>query len=256
MQSQDTQADEFVSWVRVHGYFSPKVILTDFSEQSAGRGIKAIHNIAKGETIFSTAKTSERIFTTVNSSLYAAYTDFTKTLDEWPALILALMYEIGNTAAKSKFASYISVLPATSMLTTPIFWKEDDLKLLQGTSIVERIGKHEAEQTFETEIFPLIQSNPKIFPNPEAYSLDLYHRCGSIIMSYSFHIRIDEQEKTVEDHEEAEENEEERHIIALVPMADMFNADEIQQKRSTLRRGGWAASHGCYKQYFTGLASV
>ena len=229
MPSRDTHGNEFVSWVRAYGYVSPKVILTDFSEQSAGRGIKATQNIAKGETIFSIAKASDKIFTAVNSSLYAAYTDFTKVLDEWSALILALMYECSNTSAKSKFAPYISVLPATNMLTTPMFWKEDDLKLLQGTSIVGRIGKNEAEQTFKTKIFPVVQSNPNIFPNPDAYSLDLFHRCGSIIMSYSFHIRIDDQEETTEDGEEAEEDEEERHIIALVPMADMFNADEIQQ---------------------------
>lgn len=61
------------------------------------------------------------------------------------------------------------------------------------------------------------------------HNLDLYHLCGSLIMSYSFNDELqkaekEQKEEEAEDSEEEEEEEEEEQgLISMVPMADLLN---------------------------------
>ncbi|KAG6900720.1 hypothetical protein C0993_003746 [Termitomyces sp. T159_Od127] len=141
-----------------------------------------------------------------------------------------------------------------------MFWNEKDLKELDGTSVVEKLGREEAEQSYAEKLLPAIQSRPDLFPpeSAEHYSLANYHLMGSRILSRSFTVeKLDsgEEEKESTDaltntrddemdvdsyggpegphedssshHSEAEEEEEEEEEssdIAMVPMADMLNA--------------------------------
>ncbi|TFY56372.1 hypothetical protein EVJ58_g7685 [Rhodofomes roseus] len=108
-------------------------------------------------------------------------------LDEgWTGLILCMMWEEaqGNT---SKWSTYLSSLP--SAFDTPMFWSDEDLRELSGTSVVDKIGKEEAEADYREKVAPAIKSRPDLFPEG-AYqhhcSLERYHIMGSRILSRSF----------------------------------------------------------------------
>ncbi|KAI8081935.1 uncharacterized protein B0P05DRAFT_538703 [Gilbertella persicaria] len=138
-------------------------------------------------------------------------------LTGWSPLILCMMYE--SQKEDSFWKPYFDVLP--KHFTTPMFWEESDLKALEGTDILSKIGKEEAEATFENEIKPLITKYANLF-DATVHTLELFHTCGSLIMAYSFN---DELQKTVEEGGDSEEEEEEEDngLISMVPMADMLN---------------------------------
>ncbi|KAG5724576.1 hypothetical protein E4T56_gene3875, partial [Termitomyces sp. T112] len=141
-----------------------------------------------------------------------------------------------------------------------MFWNERDLNELDGTSVVEKLGRDEAEQSYREKLVPAIQSRPDLFPpeSAEHYSLTNYHLMGSRVLSRSFNVEKwdsgEEEEETTDtlidtrDHEmdvdsyggpeglhenneshhsgaeEEEEEEEDSSDTAMVPMADMLNA--------------------------------
>lgn len=154
-------------------------------------------------------------------------------LPGWSPLILSMMYE--SQKEDSFWKPYFDVLPTT--FTTPMFWESEDLKGLEGTDIVAKIGKEDAEATFERDIKPLIKKHTDIF-NENVHTLDLYHMCGSLIMAYSFNDELQKTKKNEadekeqkdgsdgeedEEEEEEEEEEEDNGLISMVPMADMLN---------------------------------
>ncbi|CAO3641419.1 unnamed protein product [Mucor fragilis] len=128
----------------------------------------------------------------------------------------------------------VDVLPR--QFSTPMFWEEADLKQLEGTDIVSKLGKSEAEETFENEVKPIMKQYPSLF-DEEIHNLELFHICGSLIMSYSFNDELqktkeksnanekedNDQEEDDDDDDEEEEEEEEQDVITMVPMADMLN---------------------------------
>ncbi|KAG6827343.1 hypothetical protein H0H92_012164 [Tricholoma furcatifolium] len=156
----------------------------------------------------------------------------------------------------SKWAPYLAILP--DQFDTPMFWTESDLKELDGTSVVEKLGREDAEQSYREKLLPAVQSRQDLFPPAlaEHYSLANYHLMGSRILSRSFNVEKwdsgeeEEEETTIptnsrdhemdvdtpdgptgthengESHGEAEEEEEEEDSsdTAMVPMADMLNA--------------------------------
>ncbi|KAI9493377.1 hypothetical protein BDB00DRAFT_823797 [Zychaea mexicana] len=153
--------------------------------------------------------------------------DMAQVLDAmsgWNPLILCLMYE--SQLTDSFWKPYFDVLPKG--FSTPMFWNKEDLESLQGTDIVEKVGKEEAEAMFVQELQPIIKDHPEAF-NPDIHNCDLFHQCGSLIMAYSFHDPIGAPEPangaTQEDHDndDNDEEEEEEGLLAMVPMADMLN---------------------------------
>lgn len=86
------------------------------------------------------------------------------------------------------------------------------------------------------------QGHPNIF-DVNAHNVELFHRCGSLIMAYSFHDELTpaktvkrdsdgaaeaierkkETDENDEEEEEEEEEEEQEGLLAMVPMADMLN---------------------------------
>ncbi|KAI7887800.1 uncharacterized protein EV154DRAFT_605310 [Mucor mucedo] len=102
-----------------------------------------------------------------------------------------------------------------------MFWNETDLLELKGTDIVAKIGKEDAEATYERDVKPFVEKYSDIF-DKEIHNLELYHTCGSLIMAYSFNDELQKEEES-DDDEEEEEEEEENVLISMVPMADMLN---------------------------------
>lgn len=56
---------------------------------------------------------------------------------------------------RSKWKPYFDVLPET--FDTLMFWSNAELSELQGSAVLQKIGKIEADKTFRKEILPRIQ---------------------------------------------------------------------------------------------------
>jgi SET domain-containing protein 6 len=115
---------------------------------------------------------------------------------------------------------YRSLLPISDpdilpeRFDTPMFWNEEELKELKGTEVVSRIGKQKSEDQYTQLLLPLITSNPNLF-DPEKCDINVFHRMGSIVLAYSFG-----SSDSSDDESEPGEAE-----IAMVPLADMLNAN-------------------------------
>ncbi|KAG1345377.1 hypothetical protein G6F62_004178 [Rhizopus arrhizus] len=134
------------------------------------------------------------------------------------------MYEIEKP--DSFWKPYFDVLPRE--FTTPMFWNQEDLKELEGTDIISKIGKKESEELFHSELEPIIKKYPNLF-DEQKHTIELFHICGSLIMAYSFNDELQKapkennKEEEEEEEDEEEEEEEEEGLISMVPMADMLN---------------------------------
>ncbi|KAI5303842.1 hypothetical protein KEM55_000344, partial [Ascosphaera atra] len=108
----------------------------------------------------------------------------------------------------SQWLPYYNVLP--SSFDTLMFWSQDELRELQGSAIVSRIGKQEANESMLTQLLPLVTGNPDLFPTPNGlqsfdspegkeHFLSIAHRMGSLIMAYAFDVEKDDDEDEGED---------------------------------------------------------
>jgi SET domain-containing protein 6 len=122
----------------------------------------------------------------------------------------------------SKWASYFAVLPRE--LDSLVFWSEPEIKELQASAVVTKIGRGNAEEMFSQHIAPLGLGN---------YGIELCHRVASVIMAYAFDIPEEKSTGTMDDNEGSEggddlvsdDEEEEKTVLSMVPLADMLNAD-------------------------------
>ena len=103
------------------------------------------------------------------------------------------------------------VLPTQS--ETPMFWNEEELAQLKGTEVLPRIGKQKSEEQYTQILLPLIKANPNLF-DLDKCGIDVFHIMGSLVLAYSFG-RTDEDD----------EDESTTADIAMVPLADMLNAN-------------------------------
>jgi N-lysine methyltransferase SETD6 len=119
--------------------------------------------------------------------------------------------------ADSAVLSEIDVLPKE--FDTPMFWTDEELKELKGTEVVSRIGKLKSEEQYYQIILPLLSAHPELFDITKC-GLDAFHIMGSLVLAYSFG-RTD----SPNDEDEDDEDGSERIDIAMVPLADMLNAN-------------------------------
>lgn len=253
------QTQAFVQWLtESRGYkISPKVKVHDYRSQGQGRGLIAVEDIAEGEDLFTIPR--DRVIAIDSDAegsgaLVQRVPELADgTLDEWSALILYLMYHASKGEA---FKPYFDVIPAH--FSTLMFWDEGEAEqLLQGSTLVEKIGRAEAEAGFRENILPVVEKYKDTVFDGVDVSVDAFHRVGSLIMSYSFDVdRIkagssedkDDENAKEEDQASADENEdevpgdEEEHeeliieeefsddedddgpVKAMVPLADTLNA--------------------------------
>ncbi|EPB82303.1 hypothetical protein HMPREF1544_10943 [Mucor circinelloides 1006PhL] len=239
MATFEETGNAFWKWLQDNGTtLSKDIAIKDYRSEGAGRGVIATNDIKEGELLFSLPRSILLSPFTTSLSQIEGLKDDLAALNGWTPLIITLMYE--SQKEDSFWKPYFDVLPR--QFSTPMFWEEADLEELQGTDIVSKLGKSEAEETFENEIKPIIEKYPNIF-DKDIHNLELFHTCGSLIMAYSFNDELqktkkrsndnekedndqeehDEDDEDNEDDEDDEEEEEEQDVITMVPMADMLN---------------------------------
>lgn len=123
----------------------------------------------------------------------------------------------------SLWTPYFSLLPKTESFHSLMFWDAAELEDLQGSMVLGKIGKEEAEEEFETVLKPFVEEHESVLGPKEGYTLEKFHWCGSLVLSRSFHVDAKEEESDDEDEEEEEEKEDVADV-AMVPMADLLNA--------------------------------
>ncbi|BFZ61418.1 Ribosomal lysine N-methyltransferase 4 [Saitoella coloradoensis] len=215
----DQKSDMFMTWLQSQPavQISPKIALQDYRSDNAGRGVVAVQDIAEGELLFAIPKST--MLATPNSDLSARIPQVLADLENpWLCLILTMMYE--SARPDSRWAPYLAILPEA--FSTPMFWSEEELTELKGTAVLDKVGRAEADETYQTKIVPVIEAHPDLFPR-EHCTLENFHRMGSLILSYSFDVEKAPADGT---HDADEDDlEEEEYEKSMCPLADLLNAD-------------------------------
>ncbi|CEJ01742.1 hypothetical protein RMCBS344292_15763 [Rhizopus microsporus] len=223
MTTFEEKGKAFWDWLVANGAtISDKIAFKDYRSENSGRGVIATQDIKEGDVLFSLPRSI--LLSQLTSPLKDKVSELSE-LPGWTPLILCMMYEIDKP--DSFWKPYFDVLPRE--FSTPMFWNQDDLKELEGTDIVSKIGKKDSDDLFHNQLEPIIKKHPELF-DEKKHNLELFHICGSLIMAYSF---LDEMQKlpkkkTQEEQEEEEEDDDdddddEEGLITMVPMADMLN---------------------------------
>lgn len=182
----------------------------------------AIEDLADDEELFSIPRSS--ILTIETSDLPAAISKDIN--DPWLSLILTMVYE-HLRGDESPFKPYFDILPEN--FDTLMFWSEDELQQLQGSAVLDKIGKEEADDTLSAQLIPIMAKyNDQLFKTGGRSNQDLLalcHRMGSTIMAYAFDLERPTSEHSTDNVEEWEEEDDAVLPKGMVPMADMLNAD-------------------------------
>lgn len=214
---------KFIGWLNDNGTtISSKVQLADLRHLSAGRGVITVADIAEDEELFSIPRLS--ILTAENSTLSAEVR--TDIDDPWLSLILAMTFE-SQLGKDSTWVPYFDILP--NDFDTLMYWTEAELKWLEGSTVIDKIGKQTADRTFSEQLIPIVRKNDAIFKAGSLSDdelLAMFHRMGSIIMAYAFDLEDSTQpSKSTEDEWEEDSDEGQTLPKGMVPLADMLNAD-------------------------------
>ncbi|CAI2181597.1 11898_t:CDS:2 [Funneliformis geosporum] len=206
---------KFIDWFCSNGgRISPKIAFNDYSSENAGRGVVAVDDIQPFEVLFSIPHSIVLSEKTSSLKDLISSDEFEKLdkVNSWFPLILCMMYE--SQMEDSLWKPYFDILPRE--FDTPMFWNEEELAELEGTNVIDKIGKIEAESQFNEHLLPIIQSNPSIFDSNK-HNLELFHCMGSLVMANAF------QNKIKKDAEENNDDKVDEEKITMMPMADMLN---------------------------------
>lgn len=235
MVTEDS-AEDFISrtrsfevWLQTVGVtVSSKIKLADLRHRSAGRAVLATQDISTDEELFTIPRSS--ILTVQTSDLPTAVQE--EIDDPWLSLILAMIYEY-QRGSGSRWKPYFDVLPES--FDTLMYWSNEELKHLEGSAVVNKIGRKSADKAFTEQIIPIIRRHADFFSEMnrnDAEILQLCHRMGSIIMAYAFDLErtsapndsTDQQQDGWEEDSDQDGGDE---ILpkGMVPLADMLNAD-------------------------------
>jgi len=164
------KSEAFITWFKAQPgtQFHPNLKIVDLRHRNAGRGIVATAPIEPDTDIFTIPRSI--VITTENSSLFRKHPSIFDCLSEvegiedenldWFALVLTLIYE-HFTGNASPWKPYLDVLPST--FQTLMFWSDDELEELQGSSVRQKIGKADADLMFQTKLLPFLNQNQNIF---------------------------------------------------------------------------------------------
>lgn len=247
-------SSQYHDWLRSCGAIvSPKISIADMRGTNQGRGILATEDIDKDEVLCAIPRVM--LFLLCNCSLiydFPSVTPMLHTLGAWESLILALLYEIYVKKNTSSWFPYLRVLPVgehkTVELNQLVYWSDDELKQLEPSLILERVGKDTIASEF-AKICAVISQQPELTDLSDI-TIDNYQDVASLIMAYSFDVPIYErlrrpQENDFTDGTRYEEDEGEHNGLvpmseeeltgaefdllgffkAMVPLADTLNAD-------------------------------
>ncbi|MCJ1289979.1 hypothetical protein MMC34_001514 [Xylographa carneopallida] len=216
----ERQTRNFLDWLNGQGAsISQNIALTDLSALGRGRGVIARVDIEENEELFSIPQSA--VLSTANSELRSKLPEINK-LDSWLGLILVMIYEY-NLGRHGRWFSYFCVLPAH--FDTLVYWSDNELKELQGSAVLSKIGKAEADKTFAEVLLPLARQCEQIMAGrSDEYFMSSAHRMATLIMAYGFDLERDEKTQDVDEEGFVSDDEDEKPK-GMVPLADMLNAD-------------------------------
>ncbi|KAF9969169.1 hypothetical protein BGZ73_008598 [Actinomortierella ambigua] len=211
---------KFMEWLKSNGAsVSESMALHDYASEGAGRGVIATKDIERDHELFSIPRS---LPLSPETSELAKSVDLS-SLHGWNPLLLCMIYEYCR-GADSRWKPYFDILPME--FSTPMFWSAEDIELLRGTGVYDKIGKKEAEDAFKSTLWPVIEANPDQFPpkSQEEY-IRIFHRMGSLVMAYAFHDTKDESQMEDDEDSDVDDDDEgeEKINVSMVPLADMLN---------------------------------
>ena len=186
-------------------------------------------DIAEDEELFSISQSD--ILTAQNSSLQRVKPAILERLDAWNALILCMIHESGQ-GQESRWWPYLEVLPDD--FDTLIHWSEMELAELEGSAVLDKIGKDGADASFTRILLPIVKQHSHLFgrfsedfrgTNAEVVLLDLAHRMATLIMAYGFDLEA--EVSSSDEEEEVDGSSQSAYELnkGMIPLADLFNAD-------------------------------
>jgi len=142
-----------------------------------------------------------------------------------------MIYEDGQ-GQQSEWWPHLQILP--TQFDTLIYWSPFELAELEGSAVLDKIGKDGADSSFKKILLPIVQQNSELFgchgqafhgPDAEATLLELAHRMATLIMAYGFDLEA--ESLFSEDEDEMGGSSQAAYELnkGMVPLADLFNAD-------------------------------
>ena len=225
-QSQDSNCRFTPKWCWTRDRYA-----TEFSHTpciSSDLSLVAVEAIGDDEELFNIS--TKDVLSVENSFLNDSHPEIFQRLDSWNSLILTMIYEDGQ-GQESEWWPYLSILP--TRFDTLIYWSSSELAELQGSAVLDKIGKEAAEHSFVKILLPIVQKHYKQFgahaehfhgSNATQALIDLAHRMATLIMAYGFDL---ESEPASEEEEEEGGSSQQAYESnkGMIPLADMFNAD-------------------------------
>ncbi|BGP00553.1 Ribosomal lysine N-methyltransferase 4 [Rhodotorula toruloides] len=216
MSSSPTDEGKFLDWFKEKGGTVHRAVAFKQFE-GMGRGCVALEDIEPDTLLFSIPRSI--LLTTSTSALPSLLpAEEFAPLSGWTPLILSMMYEYLRT---SSWEPYFSLLP--TQFESLMFWSPEEFEELEGSTVLNKVGRDEADEEFEQTVKPFVAKHANVFGNPDNYTAELFHRMGSLVLSRSFHVDAKEPEED-EDSDEEEEEREDVGDVAMVPFADILNA--------------------------------
>ncbi|KAK4700493.1 N-lysine methyltransferase SETD6, partial [Phenoliferia sp. Uapishka_3] len=231
-----TAEQEFTSWLTTHGTsICSDVAFSSF--EGMGRGLIATADIQPDTVIFSLPRS---LLVTTTTSLLPTLlpADGWSELGGWSPLILIMMYERSRPANPSAFppswAPYFALLPSPESFNSLMFWSDEELSELEGSTVKAKVGREEAEEEWRDNVWPFVLKHKEVLAPAGGdevflkanFGMDMFHYCGTLILSRSFHVETGTggDDSDEEDSDDEEEEKEDVGDVAMVPMADILNA--------------------------------
>ena len=198
----------------------------------ANKDLVAVEAIEDDEELFSIAHSV--VLTVQNSGLQSVKPAMLDHLDAWNSLVLVMIYEDG-LETKSKWWPYLNILPRE--FDTLIYWSPEELAELQGSAVLDKIGKKYADMSFKKSLLPAVIRDAGLFgrhaqafagPDAEIALLELAHRMATVIMAYGFDLESGSTSSSeYGDDDGADGSSQCAYELnkGMVPLADLFNAD-------------------------------
>ena len=132
----------------------------------------------------------------------------------------------------SKWWPYLQILPHT--FDTLIYWSPSELAELEGSAVLDKIGKDEADASFANILLPIVDQNLDLFghfskdfsgDNAKETLLEIAHRMATLIMAYGFDLEAEETSSDEEEDMDGSSQSAYELNKGMVPFADLFNAD-------------------------------
>lgn len=243
MDTFKKNTENFLNWLvkDINVKISPKIEIIDLRDKNQGRCVMAIDNIADHEVLFEISR--DAILNIETCEFSKRYPDAKEKLYDnvghWEGLILVLLYELRVVGNNSRWWPYFQVFPTKEDMNGLIYWNDEELKHLEPSLILDRIGKENAQKMF-AEVKELIKEFKIEDESMKSIQWEDFVYVASVIMSYSFDVEDYEEDKETEsennDDQEGEIIEvmhkgettsvrEDRRLKSMIPLADTLNAD-------------------------------